>query len=125
MKFTKLFLAALIPAIAMAQERTVYVGPADPEIRSLEKRAISGTVLVDGLRYRACPRTSCAAPGQYPKGTKISIVCYTRDDTTVVNGDPGWAKLTNGYWVALSFGQYVSWSSESGKSSSHRLQGLS
>ena len=59
----------------------------DLDARTLEKRAISGTVLVDGLRYRTCPRTSCAAIGQYPKGTKISINCYTRKDTTVIDGD--------------------------------------
>lgn len=93
-------------------EPTVYNPPAefDLDIRALEKRAVSGTVVVDGLRYRTCPRTSCAAIGQYAKGTKISINCYTRTDTTVVDGDAGWAKLTNGYYVAMAFGHYISWS---------------
>ncbi|KAH9486167.1 hypothetical protein JR316_0000231 [Psilocybe cubensis] len=104
---------AIAPALALpepapaAAAPTVYSGEA---ARSLERRTNSGTVRVDGLRYRRCPKTSCDAVGQYSIGTHITIVCYTRDGTTVVNGDAGWAKLTNGYWVALANGEYVSWS---------------
>lgn len=76
-------------ADAAASEPTVYTPPAefDLDTRALEKRAITGTVMVDGLRYRICPRTNCAALGQFAKGTKISINCYTRTDTTVIDGD--------------------------------------
>ncbi|PPQ94587.1 hypothetical protein CVT25_011900 [Psilocybe cyanescens] len=120
MKFTfataalALALSAITPALALPEpapavpEPTVYNGAV--AARSLEKRTNSGTVVVDGLRYRTCPKTSCTAVGQYAKGTHITIVCYTRDGTTPVDGDAGWAKLTNGYWVALAFGHYVSWS---------------
>ncbi|KAF8808275.1 hypothetical protein BYT27DRAFT_7241758 [Phlegmacium glaucopus] len=118
MKFSLIPLIALVltgtsvmalpePAPAAA-EPTIYTPPDGK--RALEKRINSGTVEVDGLKHRACPQITCTANGQYAIGTHIDIVCYTQDDTTVVNGDPGWAKLTNGDWVALSFGQYVSWS---------------
>ncbi|KAH9486168.1 hypothetical protein JR316_0000232 [Psilocybe cubensis] len=117
MKFTIAALAVALSVVApvfalpepipASPEPTVYSGPADDVV--LDKRANSATVKVDGLRYRRCPRTSCDAVGQYAKGTKISITCYTRQNTTVVNGDAGWGKLTNGYWVALANGQYVSW----------------
>ena len=54
----------------------------------MDKRAVvDATVAVDGLRYRTCPKTSCSAPGQYPKGTKIKLSCYTTSGTTEVNGD--------------------------------------
>ncbi|KAF8162680.1 hypothetical protein B0H34DRAFT_794473 [Crassisporium funariophilum] len=79
--------------------------------RTLEKRAVSARVETDGLKYRTCPRTSCDTIGQYSIGSAISITCYTRDRTTPINGDTGWAKLTNGYWSALSYGNYVAWSS--------------
>ena len=110
MKFTTL-LAVLVP-LALAQEPTL-AGRA-PEI---EKRAIqSATVMVDGLRYRNCPKRTCDAPGQYPKGTKIKLSCYTRDGTTTENGDKGWAKVYggvgNGKWVALGFRKYVDWESK-------------
>lgn len=59
----------------------------DAEFGIIEKRAVTGTVKVDGLRYRTCPRTSCTAIGQYPKGKKISLKCFTRVNTTPVNGD--------------------------------------
>ncbi|KAF5857228.1 hypothetical protein ETB97_006071 [Aspergillus alliaceus] len=121
MKFSVIALAALLPATALGAAMpedaapTVYAEPEVPAIdlgsRDLEKRAVSGTVVVDGLRYRTCPKTSCNAVGQYSKGTKISLVCYTRSNTTPVNGDKGWGKLTNGYWVALAYGTYVTWSS--------------
>lgn len=87
-----LALAAFTPALALPEPApapaapTVYTPSVDT--RSLEKRTNDGVVQVDGLRYRRCPRTSCDAVGQYPIGTHITIVCYTRDDTTVVDGDP-------------------------------------
>ncbi|KAG7087642.1 hypothetical protein E1B28_013590 [Marasmius oreades] len=112
MKFFTLALAALLPVAALAQEPTFYLGKSsatDTE-PALEKRTNSGVVRTDGLRYRTCPRTSCTAIGQYAINTRVQLVCYTRTDTTVVNGDAGWAKLTNGYWVALASGTYVSWS---------------
>ncbi|KAI4955252.1 hypothetical protein J4E91_001110 [Alternaria rosae] len=110
MKLTAVVLA-LLSSAALAQEPTIARrAPAE-----MEKRAIvDATVIVDGLRYRTCPKTSCSAPGQYPKGTKIKLSCYTRDGTTTVNGDKGWAKVSggvgNGRWVALAFGKYVDWS---------------
>ncbi|PPQ96871.1 hypothetical protein CVT26_006059 [Gymnopilus dilepis] len=87
-----LALASFTPALALPEpapapaEPTAYT-PAIVGRSTLERRTNSGTVEVDGLRYRTCPRTSCTAVGQYAKGTHITIVCYTRDDTTVVNGD--------------------------------------
>ncbi|KAF7595588.1 hypothetical protein BBP40_005624 [Aspergillus hancockii] len=121
MKFSAIALAALLPAAALSSAipedaaPTIYTGGDLAELgleaRDLEKRAVTGTVKVDGLRYRTCPRTSCTAVGQYAKGTKVTLICFTRTNTTPVNGDKGWAKLANGYWVALGFGTYVGWSS--------------
>jgi hypothetical protein len=95
MKLNTLAVAALLPFVALgapaadAAPTVAQVGTLERDVSSgtLEKRAISGTVLVDGLRYRKCPRTSCDAVGQYAKGTHISLVCYTRVGTTTVNGD--------------------------------------
>jgi len=70
---------------------------------------ISGRVEVDGLRYRRRPNINSDAIGQYPIGTKIIITGFTQEGTTVVKGDPRWARLSNGYWVALANGEYVSW----------------
>ncbi|KAF9264521.1 hypothetical protein L218DRAFT_958208 [Marasmius fiardii PR-910] len=111
MKLVTLALAALLPTVVLAQEPTFYSGTHVTREPELEKRVISGTVKVDGLRCRSCPRTSCPAVGQYPIGTHISIVCYTRDNTTPINGDLGWVKLADGCWVAVAWGEYVSWSS--------------
>ena len=79
MKLTTLTLA-ILASVATALPR---------EESALEKRAVSATVLVDGLRYRTCPRVSdnCPAMGQYAKGKKISLTCFTRTNTTPVNGD--------------------------------------
>ncbi|KAF8801952.1 hypothetical protein BYT27DRAFT_7113949 [Phlegmacium glaucopus] len=110
---------SLVPLIALVLTTTSVMAlpePAPASIpppsyrRTLEKRAIGGTVEVDGLNHRSCPRINCNANGQYAKGKHIEMVCYTRTDTTVVNGDAGWAKLTNGDWIALSNGKNVSWS---------------
>ncbi|KAE8371278.1 hypothetical protein BDV26DRAFT_298927 [Aspergillus bertholletiae] len=122
MRFSFVALATLLPAAAFGAAMpgdpadaapTLYTGPAIPalelEARDLEKRSVKGHVNVDGLRYRTCPRTSCTAVGQYSKGTKVNLVCYTRTNTTTVKGDKGWGKLTNGYWVALANGAYVGW----------------
>ncbi|CAN9127949.1 unnamed protein product [Alternaria alternata] len=105
------------PALAFLTSTAFALDPTvahrDPLV-GIEKRAVVGaTVLVDGLRYRTCPKTSCTAPGQYAKGTKIKLGCFTRTDTTTVNGDKGWAKVSggvgNGRWVALAGGTYVTW----------------
>lgn len=89
MKILVLALAALLPAGIFAQDASVTNHPDlyVVEARDLEKRDVSGKVLVDGLRYRTCPKTSCPAPGQYAIGTAIEIQCFTRTGTTVVNGD--------------------------------------
>lgn len=82
---------AIAPALALpepaqaAAKPTVYGG--GEAARSLERRTNSGTVRVDGLIYRRCPNISCDAVGQYAIGTHITIVCFTRDGTTVVDGD--------------------------------------
>jgi len=86
MKFTTTIAFALLGPLALAQDPTVLAPvPRDPSY--LEKRAVSATVVVDGLRYRTCPKTSCSAPGQFAKGTKISLSCYTRTNTETINGD--------------------------------------
>ena len=76
MKFS-LLAAALMAPITLAS----------PAPDMTKRAAVSATVKVDGLRYRTCPKTSCSAPGQFAKGTKISLSCYTRDNTETVNGD--------------------------------------
>jgi len=91
-----LALVAALPALALPEPvaapaaelpaPTVYSGR-PVEARELERRDNAGVVQVDGLRYRTCPRTSCTAVGQYAKGTRVTIKCYTRNNTTVVNGD--------------------------------------
>ena len=102
MKFSVVPLLALLSAIpaAMALPEpvavraaaspgpTVYPGAA-AEIRDLAKRDNAAVVKVDGLRYRICPRTTsgCPAMGQYPIGTHITLHCYTRDNTTPIEGD--------------------------------------
>lgn len=76
MKFS-LLAAALMAPLTLAS----------PAPDMTKRAAVSATVKVDGLRYRTCPKTSCSAPGQFAKGTKISLSCYTRDNTETVNGD--------------------------------------
>lgn len=89
MKFSALALAALLPVAVLAQDAQATNHPdfTNVEARDLEKRSVSGKVLVDGLRYRTCPKTSCTAVGQYAAGKAIKIQCFTRRGTTVVNGD--------------------------------------
>ncbi|PVH81877.1 hypothetical protein DL98DRAFT_514254 [Cadophora sp. DSE1049] len=119
MKFTTIAIAAILPFLAVAAPAPADAEPTVDPVKSIErdvetsnigKRSVSATVRVDGLRYRTCPKTSCTAVGQYAKGTKITLVCYTRVGTTTVNGDKGWAKLPSGYWVAMANGEYVGWS---------------
>ncbi|KAF8656875.1 hypothetical protein AX16_002421 [Volvariella volvacea WC 439] len=98
MKFTlvSLFALALVQAVsaAPAPDATVdEVGPtATAKVHAthttLEKRAVVATVTADALRYRTCPRTSCTAVGQYPRGTRVTVECFTTTNTTPVNGDP-------------------------------------
>jgi len=76
---------AVPESAAAAAEPTIYTDPV--AARALEKRTNSGTVNVDALNHRKCPRTSCTSNGLYAKGTHVDIVCYTRDNTTVVEGD--------------------------------------
>lgn len=102
MKFSVVPLLALLSAIpvAMALPEPMAVREASPpgptvwagaatEIRDIAKRDNAAVVKVDGLRYRICPRTTsgCPAMGQYPIGTHITLHCYTRDDTTPIDGD--------------------------------------
>lgn len=94
----KLLVCALTFAATMAT-LTVTAAPA--------VAAVTGTVQVDGLKYRRCPKIACDSIGFYAKGTRISMECYTRTDTSVINGDAAWARLTSGWWVALAGGAYV------------------
>lgn len=71
----------------MEREADAEILERDAETGLIEKRSVSGTVRVDGLRYRKCPRTSCTAVGQYKKGTHVRLSCYTRKNTTTVKGD--------------------------------------
>ncbi|KAL6708027.1 hypothetical protein ACN47E_003461 [Coniothyrium glycines] len=105
---------ALLAPLTLALDPT-YANPLPRSPAYLSKRAVSATVLVDGLRYRTCPKTSCAAPGQFAKGTRISLACFTRENTETIKGDKGWAKVASspgkGNWVAMAFGEYVHWDS--------------
>lgn len=95
MKLSTVFVAALVPFAALSLPATAedaavaaLTAPSSPEPdNKIQKRALDAVVRVDGLRYRKCPRTSCTAVGQYPKGKRIKLECYTRDNTTPVNGD--------------------------------------
>jgi hypothetical protein len=97
MKLFNFALSVILPTSVLAQEPTVAlesrIVARNPSV--LEKRAVSATVRVDGLRHRTCPKTSCDAPGQYPINKKITLTCYTRDGTTTENGDKyGTSQLT-------------------------------
>lgn len=99
MKLSSVFLAALAPIAAFAlpspveEAAAAATQPSSPEPKfdtgsnTIEKRASRAVVVADGLRYRTCPRTSCTAVGQYARGTEVTLRCYTREGTTVVNGD--------------------------------------
>jgi hypothetical protein len=97
MKFATFAVAALLPLTALSAPAptqpedgapsSLAIVDRDAEVGNIEKRSVSGTVEVNGLRYRTCPRTSCGAVGQYAKGTHLSLSCYTRVDTTTVDGD--------------------------------------
>ncbi|EMD85406.1 hypothetical protein COCC4DRAFT_66427 [Bipolaris maydis ATCC 48331] len=126
MKFTAFAIVTLLPLTTLsaptaeAEGGLLFAPEVEGELpvlqdikaRSLEKRAITGTVTADALKHRQCPRTSCTADGQFSRGTRIQIRCYTDTDTTVVSGNPFWGKLqasgvANNNWVSL---YYVTWS---------------
>jgi hypothetical protein len=89
MKFTALAIATLLP-FAVLSAPTAELGGEDVdsvESVALGERAITGTVDADALKYRRCPRTSCDAVGQYPRGTRVTMECFTTTSTTTVNGD--------------------------------------
>ncbi|RDW58272.1 hypothetical protein BP5796_12202 [Coleophoma crateriformis] len=124
MKFTTVAITIFLPLFVLASPAPVpnaaeptlpiTLAPRAPD-GLLEKRSVAATVKADGVRHRICPRVSnsCPANGQYAKGTKIRLDCYTRDNTTPVDGDYGWARITsNGDWIALAHGNYVSWSAQ-------------
>ncbi|KAH8586071.1 hypothetical protein B0O99DRAFT_704061 [Bisporella sp. PMI_857] len=110
MKFAIAAVAALLPFVALSAPTPAddSHGGADVEsVKSIEKRDVVGTVDADALKYRRCPRTTCEAVGQYARGTRVTMDCYTTTNTTPVSGNAGWAKLANGYWVSL---YYMNWS---------------
>jgi len=91
-----LALVAALPALALGPKPaelpapTFYSGP-PIEAREVEEDnqgVFTGTVKADLLNYRPCPSIdNCKSVGQYRKGTRITIECFTRDNTSVVNGD--------------------------------------
>jgi hypothetical protein len=83
MKLSPAFLALLLPLVVNASP----VSNPEPVPAELESRDLHCTITGDGVRYRRCPRTSCDAIGQYAKGTKVTLTCYTDTNTTPVNGD--------------------------------------
>lgn len=93
MKLTALAVAALMPFVALSAPTAGEDGIAleldgrDMKADVLEKRAIVGTVDAAALKYRRCPRTSCDAVGQYSRGTRVTMNCFTTASTTTVNGD--------------------------------------
>ena len=93
MRFTPLVLATFLPIAALATPVPVEwdgtdITPATED--ALVKRAnIVGTVDADELKYRRCPRVidACEAVGEYPRGHRITMVCFTTSATTTVHGD--------------------------------------
>lgn len=74
------------PAQASSTTHPNYPQAVD-EKGSIEKRTVGGQVLADGLHYRSCPQTACKAIGEYEASHPLELVCYTREATTVMNGD--------------------------------------
>ncbi|KAF9264519.1 hypothetical protein L218DRAFT_958206 [Marasmius fiardii PR-910] len=116
MKGIVFVIATLLPFTVLAQEPTLHPGAPiqrrHKEHGTLRKRAIPGHTTTTLLVYHTCPRVECPGPGMIAdSGTPIDIMCYTRDNTSVVNGDAGWAKMADGHWVAMSFGEFISWTS--------------
>ncbi|KAH7108692.1 hypothetical protein B0J11DRAFT_602164 [Dendryphion nanum] len=109
MKFINITVAALLPFVAISSPVPEENGLIfdQKEHTSIVKRDVTGTVDADALKYRRCPRTGCDAVGQYSRGTRITIKCYTDQNTTPVNNYKPWGKLSNNYWVSL---YYVNWS---------------
>ncbi|KAL0950868.1 hypothetical protein HGRIS_007627 [Hohenbuehelia grisea] len=108
-------LAAPAPLDVAEEAVTVYRGADAPaptamaealEVEALARTSIVATVTADGLRYRRCQRTSCAAVGQYPRGRRVAVKCYTTHGTTPIENDHRWAKLNNGYWVSM---RHLTW----------------
>lgn len=94
MKLTAIAVAALLPIVALSAPMPDDDAPAvaldgtDSAPAMLGKRGdIVGTVDADALKYRTCPRTSCTAVGQYSRGTRVTMKCYTTQNTSNVNGD--------------------------------------
>jgi hypothetical protein len=102
MKFAIAAVAALLPFVALsaptpADDVSIVEiggvifkshGGADVEsVKSIEKRDVVGTVDADALKYRRCPRTTCEAVGQYARGTRVTMDCYTTTNTTPVSGN--------------------------------------
>ncbi|KAF9041396.1 hypothetical protein BJ165DRAFT_1530126 [Panaeolus papilionaceus] len=122
MKFTSAaFIAAAIASISPA----IFAAPSPAATikdgllfsgRAIEERDVelvkrnAGRVEVDGLRYRRCPRTSrdCPALGQYPIYTPVNVICFREHQTTVVDGNPWWVRISTGNYLALGSG-FVSW----------------
>ena len=75
------------PAVAAAAPAPTLWSRA--KSRELAKRDNAAIVLVEEINYRVCPRTThdCPALGHYANGTRLVLHCYTRDDTTPINGD--------------------------------------
>lgn len=63
-------LAALIPLLALPA--TILAAPS-PDTALAERASDYCTVTTDGVRYRTCAKTSCAAVGQCNKGTKLHL----------------------------------------------------
>jgi hypothetical protein len=103
MKFTLFSLVALAcassalatPSPVAAEDSVILkkaaIGTYAAEARNIDERAaasVTGTVTASALKYHTCSKTSCAAVGQFPVGTKITIICRTDTSTTVVEGWP-------------------------------------
>jgi len=86
---------------ALTAAKALVPKDAEPGTKILEVRSALCTIVTDGVRYRTCPRTSCPAVGQYPKGTVLTFICYkTR---TTVNGNSIWDKASEGYYSADAY----------------------
>ncbi|GJJ06937.1 hypothetical protein Clacol_001133 [Clathrus columnatus] len=105
MKFSLLTFLPLVAACAVLAAPNVKSRARGRDV--IDKRSVTATVTASALKYRTCPRTSCTAVGQYSEGTKVTIECETDKDTTTVEGDAYWAKLSNGHYAA-DF--YLDWS---------------
>ena len=79
---------SLVPILALVAALPTLALPERAQPSNIQVPPRAGIVTkVDGLRYYTCPRTSCWVIGTYQKGTHIGIKCYTRHNTSSVNGD--------------------------------------